>query len=263
MSQSYDQFFKSARKNASNQSVGQKIDMNQFRKSMKKQQRLKKSFPVKSFSLFVLFAASLFLAIENYDTIESYFHKIEIGLSSAEAQIPSAPVNEKEKSSTEETKKSEAAEAKKSTDETDFLFKLSERKKELDQREEYLNKKADEVTKQKEEIEAKLSQLEDYRNRISTLLKDRISSDSGKIETLVQVYSNMKPAQAAKVFETMDEDLVIEILGRMKKKNAADILNLVKIEKAQVLAEKYAGYRGPATTSSEPEKKDGKEGTKQ
>jgi flagellar motility protein MotE (MotC chaperone) len=56
----------------------------------------------------------------------------------------------------------------------------------------------------------------------------------------------MKPQQAAKVFETLDEDLVIEILGRMKKKNAADILNLVKPEKAQILAERYAGYRAPA-----------------
>ncbi len=53
----------------------------------------------------------------------------------------------------------------------------------------------------------------------------------------------MKPQQAAKVFESMDEDLAIEILGRMKKKPAAEILNLVKSEKAQVLSEKYAGYK--------------------
>ena len=75
------------------------------------------------------------------------------------------------------------------------------------------------------------------------MLQDRVSSDAAKVDTLVQVYSNMKPSQAAKVFETMDEDLVIEILSKMKKKNAADILNLVKSDKAQVLAEKYAGYR--------------------
>ena len=262
MNQSYDQFFKTARKNAAQQPATKKIDMNQVRKSLKNQQKPKKSFPLKSFGLFVLFAGGLFFAIENYDTIENYFHKIEIGLSPAEAQVTSPSPVEKEKPAVEENKKTEVTELKKSADETDFLFKLSERKKELDQREEDLNKKAAEITKQKEDIEAKLSQLEDYRNRISTLLKERISSDSGKIETLVQVYSNMKPAQAAKVFETMDEDLVIEILGRMKKKNAADILNLVKIEKAQVLAEKYAGYRGPATASSESEKKDNKEANK-
>jgi flagellar motility protein MotE (MotC chaperone) len=70
---------------------------------------------------------------------------------------------------------------------------------------------------------------------------------------LVQVYSNMKPNQAAKVFETMDEDLVIEILGRMKKKNAADILNLVKVDKAQKFSERYAGYRTPANANQNSE----------
>jgi len=53
----------------------------------------------------------------------------------------------------------------------------------------------------------------------------------------------MKPAQAAKVFETMDEDLAVEILGKMKKKNAAEVMNLIKPEKAQVFSEKYAGYK--------------------
>ena len=68
-------------------------------------------------------------------------------------------------------------------------------------------------------------------------------ADDKKVETLVQVYSNMKPQQAAKVFETMDEDLAVEIMGRMKKKNAAEIMNLIKPEKAQIFSEKYAGYK--------------------
>jgi flagellar motility protein MotE (MotC chaperone) len=53
----------------------------------------------------------------------------------------------------------------------------------------------------------------------------------------------MKPQQAAKAFEEMDEDLAIEILGRMKKKNAAEVMNLVKPEKVKIFSEKYAGYK--------------------
>ena len=82
------------------------------------------------------------------------------------------------------------------------------------------------------------------------LLEDKIKADDSKVDTLVQMYTNMKPQQAAKVFETLDEDLVIEILSRMKKKSAADILNLVKADKAQVLSERYTGYRLPAHISS-------------
>jgi flagellar motility protein MotE (MotC chaperone) len=72
----------------------------------------------------------------------------------------------------------------------------------------------------------------------------------------------MKPQQAAKVFETIDEDLAVEVLTKMKKKSAADILNLLKADRAQSLSEKYAGYkRKPAaaasmTNSSAPKNED-------
>jgi len=88
------------------------------------------------------------------------------------------------------------------------------------------------------------------------MLQDRVKTDATKIENLVQIYSNMKPNQAAKVFETMDEDLVIEILAKMKKKTAADVLNLMKAEKAQLFAERYAGYRMPAALPKQETKTD-------
>jgi len=222
-----------------------KKNINQKSK-IKKEIKLKK-FPAIQFFLFLIFSAGFFLAIENFDNIENYMKKIEIGLGQAQAsEKPAEPSSAKLDEKNSEIKK----EAAKPVDESDFLFKLAERKKELDQREEALNKKSAEIALQKTEIELKLVQLEEYRTKISTLLKDRIATDSTKVDTLVQVYSNMKPIQAAQVFEKMDEDLVIEILSRMKKKNAADILNLIKTEKAQVFAEKYAGYRMPAVNSN-------------
>jgi flagellar motility protein MotE (MotC chaperone) len=258
MSQSYDQFFKKVKQNSSQQTEKKSVDLAALAQQMKKnknnhnaKKRASAKFPASQFMLFLLFSGGFFLAVENFENIESYIKKIEIGLGEAQASekaiVPADAKNAEVKNA--EAKPDEKTE-KKSVDESDFLFKLAERKKELDQREEDLNKKAAEVAKQKIEIESKLVQLEEYRSKISTLLKDRIASDSGKVDTLVQVYSNMKPIQAAQVFEKMDEDLVIEILSRMKKKNAADILNLIKTEKAQVFAEKYAGYRLPAVNNS-------------
>lgn len=127
--------------------------------------------------------------------------------------------------------------------EMDHLRKLVDRKKQLDLREEELNRLEAELQKQKAELDARLKQLEDTRASISTVLQERSVKDEEKVETLVQMYSNMKPAQAAKILESMDEDLAVEIVGRMKKKSAAEIMNLMKPEKAQVFSEKYAGYR--------------------
>jgi flagellar motility protein MotE (MotC chaperone) len=92
-------------------------------------------------------------------------------------------------------------------------------------------------------LEKRLQELEQTRKVISQVLEEKVQTDDKKVETLVQMYSNMKPQQAAKVFETMDEDLAVEILGRMKKKNAAEIMKLIKAEKAQIFSEKYAGYK--------------------
>jgi flagellar motility protein MotE (MotC chaperone) len=253
MSQSYEQFFKKAKKNNQHQAEPVSLKKSQSSHSTPHSKlRAKKApgkFPVLQFCLFGICGLALFLSVENFDQIETYISKVEIGLQTAQAE-PSNPVKTETIPTSEVMPNQAVVEEKKMPDDTDYLFKLSERKKELDAREEELNKKEQEIAKQKVEIEGKLTQLEEYRVKISAMLQDRIVADSSKVDTLVQVYSNMKPLQAAKVFETMDEDLVIDILSRMKKKNAADIMNLIKAEKAQIFAERYAGYRMPASSQS-------------
>lgn len=269
MSTGYDKFFNSAKKNAARNGAQKPMPNSvQFKKTptpvqSKQNKKAKRKFPVIQFAIFGICAIGFFAAVEDYDRFEEYLSKIEIGVGMAQAEatadaplvakadIPKdgeAPTAEQAAASSQAAATAAAA-AK--VEDSDYLFKLAERKKELDAREEELNKKSAEISKQKEEIDQKLKELEQYRAKISSLLQERITADSGKIDTLVQVYSNMKPSQAAKIFETMDEDLVIEILGRMKKKSAADIMNLVKAEKAQVFAERYAGYRLPSSKKTE------------
>lgn len=254
----YDQFFKEAKKNAQANAPVKSISATKLRENMqqKKSKKPSRKFPVLQFVLFVICGLGLFLAIENFDKIESTLQKIEIGLGVAQAEtVPTSATT----APAEEVAPTVAAGAVSASatvsgtiraeieDDSDYIYKLSERKKVLDLREEELNKKAAEIEAQKAVIEKKLTELEEYRTKISVMLQDRIKSDDTKIETLVQVYTNMKPSQAAKIFETMDEDLVIDILSRMKKKSAAEILNLIKTEKAQAFAERYAGYRMPTS----------------
>lgn len=248
----YDQFFKEAKKNAQTQAPAKTISMPKLRENMqtKKSKKPVRKFPIVQFTIFIFCGLGLFLAIENFDQIESTLQKIEIGLGVAQAEtavpseaVPAASVGAIAASVSSGTIHTEVQ----AEDDSDYIYKLTERKRVLDAREEELNKKAAEIEAQKVVIEKKLSELEEYRTKISAMLQDRIKSDDGKVETLVQVYTNMKPNQAAKIFETMDEDLVIDILSRMKKKSAAEILNLIKTEKAQAFAEKYAGYRLPTS----------------
>ncbi len=241
MKTGYDQFFKKAKETSK---VKTSVDVKKLQ--MNKPAAKKKSkFPIGRFFVFVMIAFFGLFIFDHSDDIEAQLKKVEIGMAFAEAEEKPAHVDNAHVADAKKEEKPVTAEVK--PDEADYLFKLSDRKKQLDAREEELNKYAAEISKQKEEIESKLKKLEETRTKISTALEDKIKADDSKVDTLVQMYTNMKPQQAAKVFENLDEDLVIEILSRMKKKSAADILNLVKAEKAQVLTERYAGYRVPAS----------------
>jgi flagellar motility protein MotE (MotC chaperone) len=223
-----------------------------------KQARAKKrKFPLRLIVFCLLGAGIAGSGMIFHSEIDQMISKVEVNfLGEAQAQAPKAKAGADAKSA--DSKDGKAADAKdgatektaekaseksENSTEIDHFLKLTDRKKALDLREEELNRLEAELQKQREEIEKKLKTLEDTRTGISTVLQERAVKDSEKVDTLVQMYSNMKPSQAAKVLESMDEDLAVEIVGRMKKKNAAEVMNLMKSEKAQVFSEKYAGYR--------------------
>ncbi len=226
----------------------------QSSQSRQRKMRAKKKFPFSALLACVIGAGIAGGGMMYHSEIDQLISKIEVNfLGLAQAQTPPGKPNETAakpatdaaasdaKTDAKPEAKSEVAD--KASNEIDHFLKLTDRKKALDLREEELNRLEAELQKQRDEIEKKLKALEETRTGISTVLQERAVKDSEKVDTLVQMYSNMKPSQAAKVLESMDEDLAVEIVGRMKKKNAAEVMNLMKSEKAQVFSEKYAGYR--------------------
>lgn len=252
MSQGYEQFFKKAKEAAAGKPAAQPVRKPQQQLKFKKKTKKKVTFPYGALFFCVVGLAAAFQGYSHYDQLINYVNKIEISLFStataSDAKATSA------KAAPQEATKPVMAEP--TGDELNHLMKLVERKKELDAREQELNRMESELSQQKDELKKKISELEKMRSSISNVLQERVKADEERIETLVQFYSNMKPPQAAKIFETLDEDLAVQILGRMKKKNAADILNLMKPDKAQAFTEKYAGYqRSPASSSSDRDEK--------
>lgn len=129
-----------------------------------------------------------------------------------------------------------------SAEEISFFKKLGERKESLDRREAELVKLEEELQKEKKGLDERIRQLESMRKEITTKLKDRVVQDQEKVAKLVDVYSNMKATQAARVIETLNEDLAVTILDKLKKKNAAEILNSMSAAKAKKLSEMLTGY---------------------
>lgn len=265
MKSGYDQFFKQVRKNANDGAIkvqpsskprASKVSQSEVAQQLRERvmtrtqmkRKKKASIPWKFVGFSFIGLVLAIVGMQYSPQLDAFIKRVEfsvMGIASAEEK--SAPPAEAKKAANEdkpEAKTTGPTPAKEYTqEELNHFAKLNDRKKELDAREEELARLESELQVQKSELDKKLEELKKTRREISSVLDEKVKADEKKVDALVQMYSNMKPQQAAKIFETMDDDLAIEILGRMKKKPAAEILNLVKAEKAQVLSEKYAGYR--------------------
>lgn len=114
-----------------------------------------------------------------------------------------------------------------------------ERKKELDTREAELTRKEMELQGHRKEIEGRIRYLEAMRGQVTLMLKQKTAVDEGKVKKLVDLYSHMQPQKAAKIINSMNEDLAVAILGKMRKISAAEIMNQLELEKVQKLSEKF------------------------
>ena len=167
---------------------------------------------------------------------------------SANPADPAAANAEKKSQAEPDKSKSEIPDLRNMTkEELSYFNHLVDRKKDLDLREAELNKLDEELQKQRVELDQKIQKLDKMRSEISGILKDRVAVDQEKVEKLVQFYSTMKAQQAAKVIESLNEDLAVEVLDKMKKKSAAEIMNSLDAKKAKKLSEMLAGYRKPAS----------------
>lgn len=253
---SYDQHFKKlkskkAAPNAAEVPKSSKAVRTEKAKGSGKVQKPRKraETPWSLFVVLLVATSGAFLGYQNLDQVDGFISKVEIGFlgqaSAEEGNITTeGPIAEKPAGPDASAKSVECAPVTTpNEEELSHYSKLAERKQQLDLREQELSRMEEELQKQKDEIEVRIEKLEKVRAEISGVLREKVEVDEQRVATLVDFYSNMKPKQAAEIFNKLNEDLAVEVLGRMKKKSAAEIMNLLEPAKARVLSEKFTGYK--------------------
>lgn len=107
---------------------------------------------------------------------------------------------------------------------------LISRERELDRRE-------TELRALEHELDDKLEQLQALERKMQNLIDSASTIQDDKMRHLVDVYSNMKPKQAAQVLETLEESIAVRILAGMSGRKAGEILSSVRADKAAQLSE--------------------------
>ena len=120
---------------------------------------------------------------------------------------------------------------------------IEKKNRELKRREEELRIKELRI----KAIEAKVSKdLEKIEKSISES-KEQLGIQDEKtrenVESLIKVYSSMKPEEAANLIEAIDDDLALKIVAGMKSKIAGKVLSKLDVKVAKRISETLAGKK--------------------
>jgi len=119
--------------------------------------------------------------------------------------------------------------------EIEVLQSLATRRDALDKREEEIDLREKLLTAAETRVDGKISELKGLEEQIASLLKMRDEKQEEQILSLVKMYETMKPKDAARIFENLETDVLLDVAGRMKEKSMAAILAAMKSDSAQDL----------------------------
>ena len=117
--------------------------------------------------------------------------------------------------------------------EIDLLQQLAERRQVLESREQEFEIRTGLLAAAESRIDKKVEELKVLRETISGLIKTFDAQQDAKLLSLVKIYENMKPKEAAKIFEELDIDTLLEVAERMKERKLAPIMAKMDPEKAR------------------------------
>ena len=117
--------------------------------------------------------------------------------------------------------------------EIDLLQQLAERRQVLESREQEFELRTGLLAAAESRSDQKVEELKVLRETISGLIKTFDAQQDAKLLSLVKIYENMKPKEAAKIFEELEMDTLLEVAERMKERKLAPIMAKMHPEKAR------------------------------
>ena len=82
-------------------------------------------------------------------------------------------------------------------------------------------------------IDKKVSELRSLQENIEQLVKAHERAEDAKVASLVKIYENMKPKDAARIFEALDMDTLLLVAERMQERKLAPVMAKMNSERAK------------------------------
>jgi len=112
---------------------------------------------------------------------------------------------------------------------------LSERRKRLDHREKEMQTREALLKAAENELDKKLQELDRLKTEIEGLLQKQTEEEEKRIKSLVKIYEGMKPKDAARIFDTLDVDVLVSVITKMSERKIAPVLAAMNPERARTV----------------------------
>ena len=121
-----------------------------------------------------------------------------------------------------------------------LLERLAERRTELEARAKELEMRESLVLAAEKRLEGRIAQLKQLEAQINEPVRAKDEGEAARIKNLVTMYENMKPKDAARVFDRLDMRVLLEVATQINPRRMSDILAQMSPEAAERLTVELA-----------------------
>jgi flagellar motility protein MotE (MotC chaperone) len=124
------------------------------------------------------------------------------------------------------------------------LDRLQDRRKELDVRSHQLEIREGLVKAAEKRIAARIGELKALEAKIKSTMREKDDAEAARFKGLVAMYENMKPKDAARIFDRLDLKVLIDVASQIKPRTMSEILAKMSPEIAERLTVELATRPG-------------------
>jgi flagellar motility protein MotE (MotC chaperone) len=132
-----------------------------------------------------------------------------------------------------------------------ILERLQQRREELDSRARELDIRESLLKAAEQRIDAHLNEIKEVEARIKTETQQKDQAEATRFKGLVTMYENMKPRDAAKIFDGLDMDVLIQVASQINPRAMADIMAQMTPDMAERLTVELAS-KAQQTAKNDP-----------
>ena len=137
-----------------------------------------------------------------------------------------------------------------------ILERLHERRQELDKRARELDIREGLLKESEQRINARMNEIKEIEVKEGTGGRNKEESGMARLKTLAVMYENMKPKDAAKIFDRLDMKVLLDMTSQINPRKMSEILALMSADAAErltvELASRANGGEKAANTNALP-----------